>query len=280
MTEWVYEAPLVRCLDRREQSRGVRSGEAIAHRNLHGTLEIAQTLNHAIIGTRGHARLYTEADIDKDFRVNGLATPQDQRYADAAHDNFAAYRLPVEGLVEKPHVFTLAELRAMPLQTQITRHDCVEGWSAIGKWRGVPLATVIAMAQPKMNARYVVFYCFDKDEDGTEYYESLDLHEAAHPQTLLALDLNDKPLDPDHGAPVRLRIRRNSATRAQSGSEKSNSPRLPETLLAKGGYWKTKATNGTAAFSRFVSPWAKSKGRRERRVSRREWGAVKSFRSA
>jgi DMSO/TMAO reductase YedYZ molybdopterin-dependent catalytic subunit len=82
----------------------------------------------------------------------------------------------------------------------------VEGWSAIGKWRGVPLSTVIAMAQPKLNARYCVFHCFDVDQSGEHYYESLDLHEAAHPQTVLALDLNDKPLDADHGAPVRLKI--------------------------------------------------------------------------
>ena len=207
--------------------------------NLHDTLNIAQSLNHAIIGTRGSARLYSDADVDRDFRTNGLSTPQDQRYADAAHDNFGAYRLPVEGLVDKPHVFTLAELRAMPLQTQITRHDCVEGWSAIGKWRGVPLATIIALAQPKMNARYVVFSCFDKDESGTEYYESLDLHQAAHPQTLLALDLNDKPLDPDHGAPVRLRIPTQLGYKSAKWVRKIEiADAFPKTLLAKGGYWE------------------------------------------
>src|SRR6202007_2721818 len=79
-------------------------------------------------------------------------------------------------------------------------------WSAIGKWRGVPLATVLAMARPTTAARYCVFRCFDRDETGTSYYESLDLVQAAHPQTVLALDLNDAPLDADHGAPVRLRI--------------------------------------------------------------------------
>jgi DMSO/TMAO reductase YedYZ molybdopterin-dependent catalytic subunit len=202
-------------------------------------LSVAQSLNEAVIGTRGMAKLYSEADINEPFRTNGLATPTDTRYADAMRDDYRGYRLPVDGLVERPHTFTLAELRAMPLQTQITRHDCVEGWSVVGKWTGVQLATVIAMAQPKPTARFVIFHCFDKDDDGTEYYESLNLHQAAHPQTLLALDLNNKPLDPDHGAPVRLRIP------TQLGYKSAKWVRhievaaaFPNTLLSKGGYWE------------------------------------------
>jgi DMSO/TMAO reductase YedYZ molybdopterin-dependent catalytic subunit len=94
--------------------------------SLHGVLEGAQVLNHAVIGTRGSARLYADGDIDANFRVNGLDTPSDTRYADAAHGNFGAYRLPIEGLVERPHTFTLAELRAMPLQTHpTTAPQCV-----------------------------------------------------------------------------------------------------------------------------------------------------------
>jgi DMSO/TMAO reductase YedYZ molybdopterin-dependent catalytic subunit len=207
--------------------------------SLRGTLGIAEQLNHAIIGTHGSARLYTDAEVDKEFRVNGLDTPSDRRYADAARDMFGAYRLPIAGLVDNPHVFTLAELRAMPLQTQITRHDCVEGWSAIGKWRGVPLSGVLALARPKASARYVVFDCFDKDESGTEYYESLDLHEAAHPQTILALDLNDKPLDPDHGAPVRLRVPTQLGYKSAKWVRKITlTDAFPKTLLAMGGYWE------------------------------------------
>lgn len=166
----------------------------------------AENLNHAVIGTRGMARLYAESDVDRDFRVNGLDTPSDASYGGLVRGDFHRYKLVVDGLADRPQAYTLAQLRSMPLQTQITRHDCVEGWSAIGKWQGVPLATVLAAAQPKANARYVIFHCFDKDDQNNPYYESLDLHEAAHPQTLLSLDLNDKPLDPDHGAPVRLRI--------------------------------------------------------------------------
>jgi DMSO/TMAO reductase YedYZ molybdopterin-dependent catalytic subunit len=199
----------------------------------------AEHLNLRVIGTRGMARVYSDADVDRSFRVNGLATPSDARYTDVMRDGWRSYRLPVDGLVDRPHTFTLPELRAMPMLAQATRHDCVEGWSAIGKWRGVPLATVLAMVQPKLGAKYVVFHCFDKDDNGTEYYESLGMHEAAHPQTLLALDLNDAPLDADHGAPVRLRVP------TQLGYKSAKWVRhieltdtFPNTLLAKGGYWE------------------------------------------
>ena len=173
---------------------------------VHGLLTSAEKWNQAAIGTRGFAKLYAENDVDRDFRVNGNATPTDSAYGALSQNGFHSYKLIVDGAVERPQHFTLPQLRAMPLQTQITRHDCVEGWSAIGKWRGVPLATILAMAQPKADARFVLFHCLDMDDQGAKYYESLNLHQAAHPQTLLALDLNDKALDTDHGAPVRLRI--------------------------------------------------------------------------
>jgi DMSO/TMAO reductase YedYZ molybdopterin-dependent catalytic subunit len=199
----------------------------------------AENLNRAVIGTRGDARVYSDADVDSVLRVNGLATPTDARYADAMRDGWRAYRLPVEGLVDRPHTFTLAELRAMPPLAQATRHDCVEGWSMIGKWSGVPLAHVLAMVGPKPTAKYVVFHCFDKDDSGTEYYESLSLHEAAHPQTLLALDVNGKPLDADHGAPVRLRVPTQLGYKSAKwvrGIEIADA--FPNTLLSKGGYWE------------------------------------------
>lgn len=201
-----------------------------------GVLSSVENLNYAVIGTRGSAKLYSDADVDRTFRVNGLDTPKDARYVDLFRaGDFSGYKLPVTGLVDKPQVLALAELRAMPLLAQITRHDCVEGWSAIGKWRGVPLATVLAMAAPKPEARYAVFRCFDRDETGTEYYESLDLAAAAHPQTLLALDLNDASLDPDHGAPVRLRVP------TQLGYKSAKWVRgieIAATRPGSGGYWE------------------------------------------
>jgi DMSO/TMAO reductase YedYZ molybdopterin-dependent catalytic subunit len=169
-------------------------------------LASAEGLNHALIGTRGLAREYGERDVAHTFRVNGFATPSDQHYLSLVAGNFAGYRLVIDGAVDKPQTFTLAQLMRMPQRSQITRHDCVEGWSVIGKWSGVPLAAVLAAARLRADARYVVFRCMDNDGSGNLYYESLDLHQARHPQALLATRLNDAPLDPDHGAPVRLRV--------------------------------------------------------------------------
>ncbi len=169
-------------------------------------LASAEGVNHALIGTRGLAREYRDADVDRMFRVNGFATPSGSRYVELAAANFAGFRLLVDGAVERRRVFSLAELQAMPQQTQITRHDCVEGWSAIGKWSGVRLGELLDAVQPRADARYVVFHCMDDDGVGNLYYESLDMHQARHPQALLAMRLNDAPLDPAHGAPVRLRV--------------------------------------------------------------------------
>ncbi|MGP6157881.1 MAG: molybdopterin-dependent oxidoreductase [Vulcanimicrobiaceae bacterium] len=174
--------------------------------SLHSILDATERLNHAVIGTRGRAKLYSEADVDRDFRTNGFDTPSDSQYDRLVKDGFATYSLAVAGEVEHPQNFTLRELRALASLTQITRHDCVEGWSAIGQWGGVPLGNLLRLVRPTSKARYVLFRCFDRSPEGDPYYESLDLHQAAHPQTLLALDLNGKPLDPDHGAPVRLRV--------------------------------------------------------------------------
>src|SRR5579862_6800485 len=166
----------------------------------------AEGVNHALIGTHGMAREYADRDVDRAFRVNGFSTPTDSHYMDLAAGNFMRYKLIVDGAVENRLALSLNQLRAMPQLTQITRHDCVEGWSAIGKWSGVRLGDVIDAAQPRRDARYAVFHCLDNDGQGNLYYESLDLHQARHPQALLAMRLNDAPLDPDHGAPVRLRV--------------------------------------------------------------------------
>jgi DMSO/TMAO reductase YedYZ molybdopterin-dependent catalytic subunit len=169
-------------------------------------LASVEPLDHLLIGTRGLAREYADRDVDRNFRVNGFATPSDARYAAFLADSFATYRLIVDGAVAHPGAFSLAQLYRLPQRTQITRHDCVEGWSAIGKWSGVPLSALLDAVAPRPRARYVVFRCMDNDGSGNLYYESLDMHQARHPQALLALRLNDAPLDPDHGAPVRLKV--------------------------------------------------------------------------
>jgi len=158
------------------------------------------------------AREFTAADISPDFRANGSTNPQDADYVAHAAKGFADWRLVIDGLVEHPQSLSLADLRAAPSRTQITRHDCVEGWSSIGKWKGARLAMLLDRAKLKPNARYIVLYCADMLEptlDGTgQYYESIDLIDAYHPQTILAYDMNDQPLPIPHGAPIRLRVER------------------------------------------------------------------------
>jgi len=199
----------------------------------------AEGLNHLVIGTRGSAQLFSEKDIDRDFRVNGLNTPADSRYQTFVRENFASYSMPVTGKVERPQSFTLSELRALSSLNQITRHDCVEGWSAIGKFGGVPLAKVLSLVKPSADARFVVFHCFDRDDSNNPYYESLNLHQAAHPQTVLALDLNDKPLDPDHGAPVRLKIPTQLGYKSAKWVERIELvANFTHVLGGNGGYWE------------------------------------------
>jgi DMSO/TMAO reductase YedYZ molybdopterin-dependent catalytic subunit len=155
------------------------------------------------------AQEFTEADLSPFFRSNGTSNPDDEAYQALARHDFVDWRLRVEGRVEQAMEFSLAELRAMPSRTQITRHDCVEGWSAIGKWKGVPLSRVLELVKPAADARFVVFHCADPmDDAGTRYYESIDLEDAYHPQTILAYELNDRNLPIPNGAPLRVRIER------------------------------------------------------------------------
>jgi DMSO/TMAO reductase YedYZ molybdopterin-dependent catalytic subunit len=161
-------------------------------------------------GRKAMAQEFTAADLSPQFRSNGTAKPDNPQYDALAAGGFADYVLVVDGLVERPQRLSLADLRALPSRTQITRHDCVEGWSAIGKWKGARLSAVLNAATLKPNARYIVFHCFDPMEEGGEspYYESIDLDDAFHEQTILAYELNDQSLPVKNGAPLRLRVER------------------------------------------------------------------------
>ncbi|HSN21926.1 MAG TPA: molybdopterin-binding protein [Usitatibacter sp.] len=176
-------------------------------------LESAESLTYRaqrLVARGTMAKEYSEADLSPRFRSNGTAVPDDDAYLALAEKGFAGWALEVGGLVERPLRLGLAELRALPARTQITRHDCVEGWSAIGKWTGVPLGEVLALARPRPAARYVVFRCADPMEGTPEsrYYESIDMDDAHHPQTILAYGLNGAPLPIPNGAPLRLRVER------------------------------------------------------------------------
>jgi DMSO/TMAO reductase YedYZ molybdopterin-dependent catalytic subunit len=179
-------------------------------------LELGEDANVAVqrffLSPTSMAREFNEAEIATAFRANGSVNPTDAGYRALAANGFADWRLEIEGLVESPAALSLADLRAMPSRTQITRHDCVEGWSCIGKWTGVQLALVLNRVKIRPEARYVVFTCFDELEqtlDGTgRYYESIDLEDAFHPQTILAYEMNDESLPIRYGAPLRVRVER------------------------------------------------------------------------
>ena len=159
---------------------------------------------------RSMAQEFTVADLSPSFRSNGTSDPENPEYRALAAGGFAEYRLEVGGLVAKPASFSLAELRALPSRTQITRHDCVEGWSAIARWKGTKLAALLDAVGVQREARYVVFHCADPmgDDGADPYYESIDLDDARHPQTILAWEMNDAPLPVANGAPIRLRVER------------------------------------------------------------------------
>ena len=213
------------------------------------TLKSAQRLSHAAAGVvaprKAMAQEFSPADVAPVFRSNGSLNTGDADYVALRSTGFAAYKLIVGGLVEKPAEFTLDELKAMPARTQITRHDCVEGWSCIGKWKGVQLGAVLDLVQPKPEARFVVFRCYDSmdgpslDGHDSRYYESIDLDDAHHVQTILAYELNDMPLPVSNGAPLRCRVER------QLGYKQAKYIQAIELVESfaqirggKGGYWE------------------------------------------
>ena len=153
------------------------------------------------------AREFAASDMSPLFRTNGNTMPADEGYQAHTAARFRDWRLTIGGLVRRPQSLSMAQIRAMPARTQITRHDCVEGWSAIGRWTGLPLKLALDAAGVLPSARYVVFHCAD-DFDGDAYYESIDLIDAYHPQTILAWGMNDQLLSIGHGAPLRLRVER------------------------------------------------------------------------
>ncbi|MGQ7245221.1 molybdopterin-binding protein [Salinicola sp. V024] len=207
------------------------------------TLDLAERLNlraqRFLAGERGLAPEYPPSMIDETFRPNGSTDPQASRYRQLAADQFRDWRLEIDGLVDGPLSLSLAELQAMPARTQITRHDCVEGWSAIGQWRGPVLGDLLERASVRPEARYVVFHCMDQLGGEDYYYESLDLSEARHPQTILAYSLNDEPLPIANGAPLRLRAERQLGYKmAKYLSAITLVTDFDDIAGGKGGYWE------------------------------------------
>jgi DMSO/TMAO reductase YedYZ molybdopterin-dependent catalytic subunit len=188
------------------------------------------------------AREYAEADISAEFPVNGTERPGGAAYFRHVMSNFAGFRLTVDGLVKKPLSLTLDEVKAMPSRTQITMHNCDEGWTAIGKWTGLPVAALLQSAELKPEARYVVFYCMDqlRTPGGSgSYYESLDLFDALHPQTILAWGMNGRALPVQHGAPLRLRVERQIGYKNAKYIDRIEVvDRLNHIAGGRGGFWE------------------------------------------
>ncbi|MEI7544494.1 MAG: molybdopterin-dependent oxidoreductase [Mycobacteriaceae bacterium] len=147
---------------------------------------------------------YSKDDITDYFWPNGTLPVTDE-YKRLQEGNWSDYVLRVDGLVENPVEITYAELLALPKQDQITHHFCIQGWSAIGEWTGVPMRTICEMVKPLPNAKWVAFYSFAEGSDGGRYYDCHPIENMYHEQTILAYGLNGEPLNESHGAPVRLR---------------------------------------------------------------------------
>ena len=170
-----------------------------------GLFGIGETLTYGsqrvLMATRSMAREFSRSEISPVAPINGNP-PETDDYQQLLAREFSAWRLVVDGLVAKPASFSLVDLRALPSRTQITHQACEEGWSFIAEWGGAPLSTVLDLVRVRPEARWVVFYPFD------EYWDSIDIVEARHPQTLLAYSMNGGDLTTGHGAPLRLRVPR------------------------------------------------------------------------
>lgn len=175
-------------------------------------LRMGDTLTYAahraLLPRQSLVREYSDRDITS-FPAVGTTNPGvtentalGDAYSQLQSGAFGDWRLSVEGCVATPRTFSLAELKQLPSRTQITRHTCEEGWTAIGQWTGVPLSLVLDAAGILPTARFVVYDSYDG------WVDSIDLLDALHPQTILAYGMNGRDLPIPHGAPVRLRVER------------------------------------------------------------------------
>ena len=170
-----------------------------------GLFGIGETLTYAaqrvVAGDLALAREFTRSDISKEIPVNG-PPPETDAYLRLLDTDFRDWRLQVDGLVARPRSFSLSDLKGYAAHTQITHQACEEGWSFIAQWTGVRLSHVLELVGVDARARYVVFFPFD------QFWESIDMADALHPQTFLAYGMNGQELPLEHGAPLRLRVAR------------------------------------------------------------------------
>ena len=172
------------------------------HGGLYGAGETLTYAAHRLLTTHQPlAREFDRSQISRVAPVNG-GPPESDDYQRLLRRNFAEWRLEVDGLVARPSSFSLDELKRMPPRSHITHQACEEGWSFIAEWTGVPLSDILARAGLSPRAKYVVLYPFD------DFWDSIDLADALHPQTLVTYGMNGRDLPTGHGAPARLRVTR------------------------------------------------------------------------
>lgn len=216
-------------LGQNESFRGLLMGAEKANYGLHRLLQDRTAL----------AREYLPSQRSPVFRANGTRVPPGPTYAAHMASQFADWRLVIDGLVARPQAIALNAVRAMPARNQITRHDCVEGWSAIGKWTGVPLRVLLEAAGLRTAANFIIFHCADMMSNGSIYYESIDRVDAMHPQTILAWALNDEFLPVVNGAPLRLRVERQLGYKHAKYVQRIEAvASLDGVYGGKGGYWE------------------------------------------
>ena len=170
-----------------------------------GIYGVGETLTYAaqrlLMSQHSLAREFNRSDISKVAPINGQP-PENDMYQRQLAAGFQLWHLIVDGLVARPSAFSLADLKRYPSRSQITHHACEEGWSFIAEWTGVPLSYVLRVVGVSPQAKHVVFFPFD------DLWDSLDMPDAWHPQTLLAYGMNGHELPRPHGAPIRLRVAR------------------------------------------------------------------------
>lgn len=194
--------------------------------------------HRALAGKQALAPEYPRSAISPRFRGNGSRTVDTDFYREQLAGGFADWRLEVHGLVETPLSLSLDNLRKLPQRTQITRHDCVEGWSAIGEWTGVQLSLLLDAAKVREEANFIVFRCADT-YNGGDYYESVDMVDAYHPQTIVAHKLNGEALPEKNGAPLRMRVERQLGYKHPKYLTAIEAvASLDDIGEGKGGYWE------------------------------------------
>jgi len=166
---------------------------------------IVNPVLHLLLSHHAPHAEYLPKDISPFFWPNGKLPVSDEWKA-LADSGFRDYRLEVYGLVDNPVELSLEQIAAMPKKTQITLHHCIQGWSGIAQWGGLPMTELMALVRPHANVRAVIFYSFGPGEAGGQYYDSQTIANMRHSQSLLAYEMNYRPLTDVHGAPLRLRV--------------------------------------------------------------------------